>query len=76
MSAKLARDHRRLEDYQLHLRQISPLTVLSRGYAIVKDTTGRVIRSSEETAAGDILNIRLHAGELAVEVSHVVPKPQ
>jgi exodeoxyribonuclease VII large subunit len=63
--------NRRLEDCQLHLRQLSPLNVLSRGYAIVEDGNGRVLRSSAETALGDRVRVRLHEGRLTAEVTEI-----
>jgi exodeoxyribonuclease VII large subunit len=47
---------------------LSPLAVLERGYAIVEKPTGVIVRSADETAAGDRLNVRLHRGEIAVVV--------
>jgi exodeoxyribonuclease VII large subunit len=63
--------NRRLEDCQLHLRQLSPLNVLSRGYAIVEDGNGRVLRSSAETALGDRVRVRLYEGRLTAEVTEI-----
>jgi exodeoxyribonuclease VII large subunit len=68
MQMNLGRAMRRLDDCQLHLRQLSPLAVLSRGYAIVEDKTGHVLRSSTETSAGETVRIRLHEGRLEAEV--------
>jgi len=69
MQANLARANRRLDDCQLHLRQLSPLTVLSRGYAIVEDRGGHVLRSSTETSIGETVRVRLHEGRLEAEVT-------
>lgn len=68
MQTKLDRANRRLGDCQLHLKQLSPLTVLSRGYAIVEDGTGHVLRAATETAAGETIRVRLHEGRLEAEV--------
>jgi exodeoxyribonuclease VII large subunit len=68
LEANLTRAHRRLENCQLHLRQLSPLNVLSRGYAIVENESGHVLRSSVEASEGDPLRIRLHEGTLAAKV--------
>lgn len=69
MQANLSRTNRRLDDCQLHLRQLSPLTVLSRGYAIVEDVTGHVLRSSGETSIGEKVRVRLHEGRLEAEIT-------
>jgi exodeoxyribonuclease VII large subunit len=59
---------RRLELLDAHLRQLSPLSVLGRGYAIVENAEGQVLRSSLETSAGDPLKVRLHRGEIDATV--------
>lgn len=68
MRAKLWQSRRRLESATVHLSQLSPLTVLSRGYAIVEDTAGKVLRSADETEPGEQVQIRLHRGALAATV--------
>jgi exodeoxyribonuclease VII large subunit len=60
---------RRLGDCELHLRQLSPLSVLSRGYSIVENEAGRVLRSGAEAAQGEELRVRLHEGGLGVKVT-------
>jgi exodeoxyribonuclease VII large subunit len=64
----MSRAARRLEDCELHLRQLSPLSVLSRGYSIVEDAQGQVLRSAEEAETGENLLVRLHKGHLGVKV--------
>ncbi|MDO5101656.1 MAG: exodeoxyribonuclease VII large subunit [Lautropia sp.] len=56
------------------LELISPLAVLARGYAIVRDAEGRVLRSAEAVPAGELLDIRLKAGALAARVEKVRTK--
>ncbi|HEX7671555.1 MAG TPA: exodeoxyribonuclease VII large subunit [Polyangiaceae bacterium] len=50
------------------LDALSPLAVLSRGYAIATTSEGRAVRSASEVEAGDELSIRLHEGRLDVAV--------
>ena len=59
---------RRLEDCDLHLKQLSPLSVLSRGYAIVENEKSQVLRAASEAALGESLDVRLHQGNLGVQV--------
>jgi len=74
---KLSHHKRRLAMAEAHLRQLSPLTVLQRGYAIVENPGGAVLRSSTGTSPGDPLRIRLHQGELEAVVSKTrVPSPE
>ncbi len=64
----LARRRVRYDSLLLHLRQISPLTVLERGYAIVENHGGQVVRAAAETQPGEELKVRLHQGHLQVSV--------
>ncbi|MBV9155350.1 MAG: exodeoxyribonuclease VII large subunit [Acidobacteriaceae bacterium] len=66
---------RRLEGFEAHLTQLSPLAVLGRGYAIVEDANRRALRSAAETATGETLRIRLHSGELDAVVSQTREEP-
>ncbi len=45
---------------------LSPLAVLSRGYAVVQTTDGRTVRDAAAVDDGDRLRVRLHHGELNV----------
>ncbi|MFV2017143.1 exodeoxyribonuclease VII large subunit [Micromonospora sp. LOL_023] len=47
------------------LRALSPAATLDRGYAIVQDSAGRVVRAPDDVAAGDPLRLRLAGGDLA-----------
>ncbi|WP_266167905.1 exodeoxyribonuclease VII large subunit [Dyella subtropica] len=65
----------RLEREQLHLKQlaramhaVSPLATLERGYSILFDAEGRVLRSALGVAAGTSLRARLADGELPLRV--------
>ena len=58
----------RVERLRLQLEERSPLKVLERGYAIITDAQGNVLRSSDEVALGQAILIRLHRGRLSAEV--------
>jgi exodeoxyribonuclease VII large subunit len=52
------------------LETLSPLAVLSRGYALVWDATERrLLRSPVDVNVGDALRIRLHGGRLGATVT-------
>jgi len=51
------------------LHAISPLATLERGYAIVFDADGNVLRSAKNVAPGTPLRARLADGELPLRVS-------
>jgi exodeoxyribonuclease VII large subunit len=68
IETRLQQLRHRQQSLLLHLNQISPLRVLSRGYAIVQDANGQVLRSANETVVGSELKVRLHRGSLDVAV--------
>lgn len=51
------------------LNAVSPLAVLSRGYAIPQDSQGRIVRRAADTEPGQRLRLRLGEGSLSVEVT-------
>ncbi len=50
------------------LSLVSPQAVLERGYAIVRDSAGRLVRSSEGLLPGEALRVQLARGELDARV--------
>ncbi len=67
--ARLEKGRRRQEALEAHLTQLSPLAVLSRGYAIVSNAQNHIIRAAGEANVGELLDIRLHAGRLTASVT-------
>jgi exodeoxyribonuclease VII large subunit len=67
-SCVLARLHRAHDDV-VHLRErvaaLSPAATLARGYAVVQDAAGAVVRAPDDVGPGDLLRIRVDGGELA-----------
>lgn len=53
------------------LDAMSPLKVLSRGYGMVRDTRGNVIKSRTDTAVGEQIQIALSDGQILAEVTEV-----
>ena len=51
------------------LDSLSPLAVLGRGYALVFDGSGRLVRDTAEVSVGDPLRIRVQSGALAARVT-------
>jgi exodeoxyribonuclease VII large subunit len=51
---------------------LSPLGVLSRGFAICRDGEGKIVRRASDVRIGGDVRIRLSAGELECEVKSVV----
>ncbi len=56
-------------------RALSPLATLQRGYAVLQDTTGRVVTSVVALDPGDALSVRLADGRADVTVSGTTPAP-
>lgn len=56
------------------LNAISPMATLERGYAIVEDANGSIVRQASEQKIGDELTARLASGRLGVTVTRVEPK--
>ena len=48
------------------MRALSPQETLNRGYAVVQDDSGAVVRGTDQVAVDDELTVRLAAGELSV----------
>ncbi|RPH65079.1 MAG: exodeoxyribonuclease VII large subunit [Burkholderiales bacterium] len=63
-----ARRDERVERLAAALALVSPQAVLERGYAIVQDRAGRVVRGSRDASVGDALSVTLADGALQVEV--------
>ncbi len=51
------------------LQAVSPLATLGRGYAIVRDANGRVLRNAADTAAGETIEAQLAQGKLRAQVT-------
>lgn len=50
------------------LDALSPLKVLGRGYAMVQDSGGSVLKSAEQVTVGDRIRVQLHTGRLECTV--------
>ena len=67
----IGREHQRFLAFAAKLDALSPLKVLSRGYAMVQKGEGTVLRSVKETVAGDSVTITLNDGTLSAKVDQV-----
>jgi exodeoxyribonuclease VII large subunit len=63
ISRLLERRQSRLALAHARLGAISPLATLSRGYAIVRQDGGSIVRSANQVAAGDRLRVQVADGE-------------
>ena len=57
-------ERRRLEHQRQLLRALSPRHVLERGFALLRDTGGKVVRSIQSVRPGDTVSVQLPDGSL------------
>lgn len=58
------------------LSSLSPLSVLSRGYAVALDPSGRALRRAEQAVVGGRLRLLLGQGSLVAIVEGILPEGQ
>jgi exodeoxyribonuclease VII large subunit len=58
----------RFEKARLQLEERGPFRILERGYAIVYDASGKLVRSTDQVNVGDNIAVRLARGELDATV--------
>jgi exodeoxyribonuclease VII large subunit len=67
------RDRALLTSLSEALDHLNPLSILSRGYSVTRKLPGgNIIKNASEVAAGDVLNTRLHEGEVVSRVEKTV----
>jgi exodeoxyribonuclease VII large subunit len=69
---RLEREAARVGTAHARLRVLGPAATLDRGYAIVQDAAGAVVRSSAAVAVDDTVGVRLAQGRLAARVEEVI----
>jgi exodeoxyribonuclease VII large subunit len=65
---RLTRAQGRLDPLTAHLTQLSPLKILERGYALVTNEAGRIVKAPADAPAGSEIGVRLAKGEIAAQV--------
>ena len=65
---RVTRAQGRLDPLVAHLTQLSPLKILERGYAIVTNKEGQIVKKPADAPAGSVVDIRLANGEIAAKV--------
>ncbi|RBW49819.1 exodeoxyribonuclease VII large subunit [Marinobacter sp. F3R11] len=71
MQRTLARLQDRLEHTAGTLNVVSPLATLGRGYAIVRDSHGNIVRKSVDVVAGDRISAHVAHGTITAKVTSV-----
>ena len=70
VSSILARERAKQKLLLTILENLSPLTILRKGYALVYTNENELLKSVEDTQSGDVLKIHVQDGNLEVEVRH------
>jgi len=65
---RMAASGAKLEPLRAHLTQLSPLKILERGYAIVTNESGHIVKSPEEAPAGTAIQARVARGRISARV--------
>ena len=69
MTSRLQHSQQRYNRTTHLLNTVSPLQTLSRGYSIVKDVNGSVVKSIEDIEDGERLKAHVCDGEIMLEVT-------
>jgi len=76
MSQQLAMRHDRLARVRDSLEHLNPEAVLSRGYSITRDESGRILRDAQSVSTGAQVRVQLHQGAIDATVSGIHAAPQ
>jgi len=66
---RFTRAHGRLDPLIAHLTQLSPLKILERGYALVTNEAGQIVKAPDDAPAGSEIDVRLAKGQIAARVT-------
>ncbi|CAN2177488.1 XseA Exonuclease VII, large subunit [Candidatus Nanopelagicaceae bacterium] len=67
-AATIDAEKKELKAITAHLRSLSPQSTLDRGYSVVRDAQGEVIRDPKQLKSGDLLAIKVAKGETSATV--------
>ena len=68
----LVRRHSRTQTLSAQLQSLSPISILERGYALVFDAEGHLLKDARQVREGDTITAQLALGQ----VSAIVKKPE
>lgn len=68
MHARIESGRRRAAVLAAELQGVSPLATMQRGYALVTDSDGRLVRDSSQVRPGDEVETRLASGSFTAQV--------
>jgi exodeoxyribonuclease VII large subunit len=73
MRSRLQRQQQALLRLEQNLHHLNPTGVLSRGYALVLDAEGRVVRASSQLQTGQQVSLTLAEGAADATISQIKP---
>ena len=68
MRTSLLRQRSRIEQLEHQLRALSPVAILDRGYALIFDSSGKLVKNAAQVEVGDEISARLATGALTARV--------
>ena len=68
MKTALLRSRSRLEQIEHQLKALSPMAILERGYALVFDSSGNLVKDSSQVTTGDQVSAKLARGQITARV--------
>ena len=68
MRTRLLQQKSRLEQSERQLKALSPVAVLERGYALVFNAAGKLVRSTTQVQPGDEISAQLSDGRVIAKV--------
>jgi exodeoxyribonuclease VII large subunit len=68
MHTLLLRRRSPLEQIEHQLKALSPVAILERGYALVFDSSGNLVKNSAQVEVGDEISARLAHGSLTAKI--------
>jgi len=68
-TATIDAERKELKAITAHLRSLSPQSTLDRGYAVVRDAKGNVVRDAKALKSGDLLTVKVAKGETSATVN-------
>lgn len=63
-----------LQSMERQLAALSPLAVLNRGYALVYNESGALLKRSADARPGELLSTRLASGEIESRITKITPE--
>ena len=68
-TATIDAERKELKAITAHLRSLSPQSTLDRGYSVVRNEKGEVVRDPSQLHSGDLLTIKVAKGETSATVN-------